>query len=149
MKLTKKMLIGALVVGSLFACNTSLLAQSGGGRGRGAITSDAMITRLQKALGETNKLSDAIVAKVKPIIDDMNQKQADLRNDTTIKNQSDRAAKRDAIVTAASDAIKGVVTPAQFAIIQPLLPQTTGSGGLGGRGGAGGAAGGAAPAAGN
>ena len=37
MKSMKPMLVAALVVGSLFACNTSLLAQSGGGRGRGAL----------------------------------------------------------------------------------------------------------------
>ena len=138
------MLIAAMVAISLFTCNTSVLAQSGGGRGRGAITSDAMITRLQKALGETNKLSDAIVANVKSVLDDMMKKQADLRADTTIKNQSDRATKRDAITTAASDAIKAIVTPAQFAIMQPVLPQTTGSGGIGGGGG-----GAAPPAAGN
>jgi len=148
MKLTKMMLIAAMVAISLFTCNTSVLAQSGGGagvgRGRGAMTSDALIARLQKALGETNKLSDAIVANVKSVLDDMMKKQADLRADTTIKNQSDRATKRDAITTAASDAIKAIVTPAQFAIMQPVLPQTTGSGGIGGGGG-----GAAPPAAGN
>ena len=140
-----------MVAISLFTCNTSVLAQAADapGAGRGAMTSDALIARLQKALGETNKLSDATLAKVKPVLDDMMKKQADLRNDRTIKNQADRAVKRDAITTAASDAVKAIVTPAQFAIMQPVLPQTTGSGGIGGRGGAGGAAGGAAPAAGN
>ncbi len=106
------------------------------------MSSDALIARLQKALGETNKLSDATLAKVKPVLDDMMKKQADLRNDRTIKNQADRAIKRDAITTAASDAVKAIVTPAQFAIMQPVLPQTTGSGGIGGGGAA-------PPAAGN
>ena len=99
MKSIKPMLVAALVVGSLLACNTTLLAQAGGapgaapgagapGGGRGGRggpqTSDALITRFQTALGETNKLSDAIVAKVKPILDTMIKKQTDLRADTTV-----------------------------------------------------------------
>lgn len=146
----KPMLVAALVVGSLFACNTSVLAQAAGGaaaagavRGaRAAQTSDTLIASFQAALGTTNKLSDAIVAKVKPVLDDMIKKQTDLRADTTVA-QADRATKRAAIVTAASDAIKAIVTPAQFAIIQPLLQQVGGRAGRAGR--AGGAAGGAAP----
>ena len=160
----KPMLVAALVVGSLFACNTTVLAQAGGGGGApgagapggrggrgGAMTSDAMIARFQTALGETNKLSDDVIAKVKPVLDTMIKKQTDLRADTTV-DAADRPAKMTAITTEASDAIKAIVTPAQFTIIQPLL-QRGARGGRGGRGGAGGpgggAGGGAAPAAGN
>ena len=35
------------------------------------MTSDAMITRFQTALGETNKLSDDVITKVKPVLDTM------------------------------------------------------------------------------
>ena len=164
MKSMKPMLVAALVVGSLFACNTSVLAQAGGapggapgagappGGGRGgAQTSDAMITRFQTALGDTNKLSDAIVAKVKPVLDTMIKKRTDLMADTTV-DVADRPAKMTAITTEASDAIKAIVTPAQFTIIQPLLQRGARGGGRGGRGGGGGGGGGApapAPAPGN
>jgi hypothetical protein len=142
MKSTKTILVAALVVGSLFAVNTAVFAQAGGGGGgaagggrRGAMTSDAMITRFQTALGETNKLTEAELPKVKTVLDDMIKKNADLRADTTIA-AADRATKRTAITTEASDAIKAIVTADQFKIIQPLLQ----------RGNRRGAGGGAAPA---
>src|ERR1035438_5616176 len=95
----KPLLVAALVVGSLFACNTEVLAQAGGagapggGRRGGAMTSDAMLTRLQTALGETNKLSDAQIPKVKAVFDDQIKKMTDLRADTTTA-PADRATKR-------------------------------------------------------
>jgi Spy/CpxP family protein refolding chaperone len=151
MKSMKTMLVAALVVGSLFACNTEVLAQAGGGAGApgaggrggrgGAMTSDAMLTRLQTALGETNKLSDAQIPKVKAVFDDQIKKMTDMRNDTTIA-QADRATKRTAIQTEANDALKAILTPAQFTIYQATLQR-------GGRGARGGAGGGAPPAAGN
>ena len=127
MKSTKTLLVAALVVGSLFAVNTAVFAQAGGGR---AQTSDAMITRFQTALGETNKLTEAELPKVKTVLDDMIKKNTDLRADTTIA-QADRATKRTAITTEASDALKAILTPAQFTIFQPLLQR-----GGGRRGGA-------------
>jgi hypothetical protein len=143
MKLTKSMMVAALVVGSLFAVNSSLFAQAGGGGGGGGrgMTPDAMITRFQTALGETNKLTADEITKVTPVLDAFIKKQADLRADTTVA-QADRATKRTAIVTEASDAIKAIVTPEQFKVIQPLLQR-----GGGRRGGAGGAGGGAPPPA--
>ena len=156
----KPMLVAALVVGSLLACSTATFAQAGGapggapgagapGGGRGGRggpqTSDTLITRFQTALGDTNKLSDAIVAKVKPVLDTMIKKQTDLRADTTV-TPADMPTKMAAITTEASDAIKAIVTPAQFAIIQPLL-QRGGRGG--GRRGGGGGGGAPAPAPGN
>ena len=140
----KPLLVAALVVGSLFACNTEVLAQAGGagapggGRRGGAMTSDAMLTRLQTALGETNKLSDAQIPKVKAVFDDQIKKMTDLRADTTIA-PADRAAKRTAIQKETAEALKAILTPAQFKIYQSLP--------LGGRrAGGGGAGGGAAPA---
>jgi pyruvate/2-oxoglutarate dehydrogenase complex dihydrolipoamide acyltransferase (E2) component len=149
MKLMKPMLVAALVVGSLLAGSAVLQAQpaanppagappGGGGPRAGGrmMTSDAMMTRLQTALGETNKLSDAQIPKVKAVFDDQVKKMTDLRNDTTIA-QADRATKRTAIQTETTDALKAVLTPAQFTIYQSL-PR-----GGGRRGGA------APPAAGN
>jgi hypothetical protein len=140
----KNMLIAALTAGTLLACSLPLLAQDantpppggapggapGGGRRGGPITSDALIARFQTALGDTNKLSDGIIAKVKPVLDDMIKKQTDLRADQSL-SQEDRTTKRTAIMTEASDAIKAIVTPDQFAIIQPILQQA----GRGRRGG--------------
>jgi len=156
------MLVAALVAGSLFACSTDTFAQAGGapggapgagapGGGRGgrggAQTSDAMIARFQTALGDTNKLSDDVIAKVKPVLDTMIKKRTDLMADTTV-DAADRPTKMTAITTEASDAIKAIVTPAQFTIIQPLLQRGARGGGRGGRGGGGGG-GAPAPAPGN
>jgi hypothetical protein len=139
----KNILVAALAAGALFACGSPLLAQDatntppaggpppgGGARGRGVMTSDALITRIQTALGDTNKLSDDVVAKVKPVLDDMLKKMADLRADQTVA-QEDRAAKRTAILKDASDAVKALVTADQFTVIQPLL-QRAGGGRRGG-----------------
>jgi Spy/CpxP family protein refolding chaperone len=155
MKLSKSLIIAALVAGSLLAGSAVLQAQNGtnpppagappagGPRGGGRMmTTDAMMTRLQTALGETNKLSDAQIPKVKAVYDDQMKKMTDLRTDTTIA-PADRGTKRTAIQTEANDAMKAILTPAQFTIYQSL-PQA-GRGGR--RGGAGG--GGAPPAAGN
>ena len=151
----KPLLVAALVVGSLCACNTEVLAQAGGagapgagagapgggGRRGGAMTSDAMLTRLQTALGETNKLSDAQISKVKAVFDDQIKKMIDLRADTTTA-PADRATKRAAIQKETTDALKAILTPAQFKIYQSLP--------LGGRrAGGGGGGGAAAPAPGN
>jgi hypothetical protein len=93
-------------------------------------------------------LSDAIVAKVKPVLDTMIKKQTDLRADTTV-TPADMPTKMAAITTEASDAIKAIVTPAQFTIIQPLLQRGGRGGGRGGRGGGGAGGGAPAPAPGN
>jgi hypothetical protein len=146
----KKMLIVALAAGALFACGSPLLAQDantpppggapGGGRRGGPVTTDALIARFQMALGDTNKLTDVELPKVKTVLDDMIKKQTDLRADQSIA-QEDRATKRAAILKDASDAIKAILTADQFAIVQPILQQA----GRGRRGGGG--AGGPPPAA--
>jgi hypothetical protein len=141
MKLTKSILVAALVVGGLFAGNTALFAQAAGGAapaagGRGgAMTADARLTAFETALGTTNKLSDEQIPKVKAVFEDMITKQTALRADTTVA-QADRATKRTAITTEASDKLKVILTPAQFTVYQ-AMPQ---------RGGRRGGAGGAAPA---
>jgi hypothetical protein len=146
MKLTKTMLVVALIAGSLFVCSTAVLAQAdapaggaaapggAGGGARGPMTSDGLIKRFQSSLGETNKLTDDEITKVKPVLDDMIKKQADLRADTTIA-QADKRTKRAAITTEASDALKAIVTADQFKVIQPLLQRGGGRRGGGNGGG--------------
>lgn len=134
MKLTKTILVAALAVGGLLAGNTSLFAQqtngvAAGRAARGAMTSDTYIMRFQTALGETNKLTDAEITKAKPVLDDMIKKAAALRADTTIA-QPDMRTKRTAITTEAGDALKAIVTPEQFKVIQPLLQRGVRRGGV-------------------
>lgn len=132
MKLSRSLIIAAVAACSLFAGGAVLQAQNAtnpppagappGGVPRGGgrmMTSDAMLTRLQNAFGEANKLSDAQIPKVKAVFDGQIKKMTDLRNDTTIA-QADRAAKRTAIQTETTDALKAVLTPAQFTIYQSL-----------------------------
>jgi hypothetical protein len=107
------------------------------------MSSDVMMTRLQTALGETNKLSEAQIPKVKAVFDNQIKKMTDLRNDTTIA-RADLAAKRMAIQTETNDALKAIFTPAQFTLYQSL---PRGGGRRGGAGGGGAPA--APPAAGN
>jgi hypothetical protein len=138
MKSMKTMLVAALAVGTLIACSTPVLAQNGGGR-RGPMSSDAMITRFQTALGDTNKLTDDEITKVKPVLDDYIKQLTDLRADTTTA-QADKAAKRKTITAQTSDSLKAIVTPEQFKVIEPLIQRG------GGRRGGGGNGGGTAPA---
>jgi Spy/CpxP family protein refolding chaperone len=118
MKLSKSLIVAALVAGSLFAGSAVLQAQNntntppaggptaGGPRGmRGGPSLDMIATAL--------KLDDATKAKVKPILDAQQQKMTDLRADTTL-SQADRRTKVQAIRDETSTALKAVLTPDQF-----------------------------------
>jgi hypothetical protein len=59
-------------------------------------------------------LTDDQKAKAKPIFDEMSQKMADLRKDTTVQGQ-DRRAKAKEIRDDATTKLKDVLTPEQFA----------------------------------
>ena len=133
MKSLKSLWVAVLIAGGLIAGNSSLFAQIAGGaptgtsggaaagaRRGGAQTSDAMISRFQSALVATNKLTSDEITNVTTVLDKMIKKQADLRADTTVV-AADRATRRAAITAEASDALKAIVTPSQFAVIQPLL----------------------------
>ena len=129
MKLPKSLIVAAVVAGSLFAGSAVLQAQTGTNTppavpppglprpGRQTMAANAMMTRLRAALGETNKLSEAQIPKVKAVFDDQIKKMMDLRNDTTAA-QADLATKRMAIQKDTAEALKAVLTPEQFAIYQ-------------------------------
>jgi pyruvate/2-oxoglutarate dehydrogenase complex dihydrolipoamide acyltransferase (E2) component len=150
MKLSKSLIVAAFVVGSLCVGSAVLQAQTGTNMpptvpppgipraGGQMMAANAMMTRLRAALGETNKLSEAQIPKVKAVFDDQIKKMMDLRNDTTVA-RADLAAKRMAIQKETAEALKAVLTPAQFTIYQSF-PR------VGGRPAGGG---GAAPAPGN
>jgi pyruvate/2-oxoglutarate dehydrogenase complex dihydrolipoamide acyltransferase (E2) component len=129
MKLPKSLIVAAVVAGSLFAGSAVLQAQTGtnvpptvpppglprpGGQ---MMAANAMMTRLRAALGETNKLSEKQIPKVKAVFDDQIKKMMDLRNDTTTA-RTDLAAKRMAIQKETAEALKAVLTPEQFAVYQ-------------------------------
>lgn len=146
MKITKLSLVILAAAVGLVALSPALRAQptntppAGGGRGaRGGFTADAQLTRLETALGTTNKLSEAQLPKVKAVFEKQVKDMTDLRADTAL-SQEERTTKRTAITKEVSDSLKVILTPEQSKIYE-ALPQ-------GGRGGGrrGGAGGGAPPA---
>jgi len=113
MKLSKSLIIAALVAGSLFTGSALLQAQTdtntppAGPRGmRGAGPSlDAVATAL--------KLDDATKAKVKTIFDARDQKVKDLRAGTTLAPE-DRRTKMQAIRDDVNTQLKAILTADQF-----------------------------------
>jgi hypothetical protein len=153
MKITKLSLVILAAAVGLVALSPALRAQptntppAGGGRGaRGGFTADAQLTRLETALGTTNKLSEAQLPKVKVVFEKQAKDMTALRPaggggaQLTQEERDAMTAKRAAITKEVSDSLKAILDPEQFKIYE-ALPQ-------GGRGGGrrGGAGGGAPPA---
>ncbi len=115
MKLSKPLILAALVAGSLFAGGVVLEAQNATNPPPAAPPTaprgmrGANIDPLAAAL----KLDHATKAKVKTIIDAEYQKIRDLSADTTLTQQEKRA-KRQAIQDATATQMKAVLTPDQF-----------------------------------
>ena len=114
MKLNKTLMIAALVAGSVFAADFAVRAQDStntppaGARppgARGRMNFDTIATQLA--------LTDDQKPKVKPIIEEMMQKNADLRKDTSLE-QADRRAKMKEIRDAATAKLKDILTPEQL-----------------------------------
>jgi Spy/CpxP family protein refolding chaperone len=148
MKSTKPLLIAALVAGSLFACNTALLAQDstntpppagappaqrplGGMRGgmRGP-TIEQLTTNLDLTADQ--------IPKVTAVLDDQKKKMADLMADDSVQGQ-DRRTKMMDIRTEETAKMKEILTDDQFAKYQKMTQR-------GRRGGAGGGGGNPPPA---
>ena len=123
MKLNRTLIIAALMAGSLLAVNVAVRAQdstntpSAGARPpggpRGAMNFDNIANQLA--------LTDEQKTKVKPILEEMRQKMADLRKDTTLE-QADRRAKMKEIRDDVSTKLKEVLTPDQFEKWQKMGP---------------------------
>ena len=105
-------MIAALVAGSMFAADVAVRAQDatnkpaagerppGGPGARGRMTFDNIATQLA--------LTDEQKTKAKPIIEEMQKKQADLRNDTSITDRTERQAKMKEIRDAATAKLKEI-----------------------------------------
>jgi hypothetical protein len=109
MKLNKTLMIAALIAGSVFAADVAVRAQDAtnpppaGARppgARGRMNFDTIATQLV--------LTDEQKTKAKPIFDEMQQKMADLRKDTSISDPADRRAKVKEIRDAATAKLKEI-----------------------------------------
>jgi hypothetical protein len=115
------MIIAALAAGALLACGSSLRAQDAttntppaGQRPPGSRTMFSL-DRIAKQL----KLTDDVKAKVAPIIESLNKKLTDLREDTTLSRE-DRMAKRKTILEDITAQLKPILTDDQFAEWQKI-----------------------------
>lgn len=126
MKLSKSLIIAALVAGGLFTGSALLQAQTttntppagapaGGPRGPGMRGGGPSLDAIATAL----KLDDATKAKVKTILDARDQKLKDLRADSTASPE-DRRTKMQAIRTEVDTQMKAVLTADQYAQWQKM-----------------------------
>lgn len=117
MKLNKTLMIAALVAGSVFAADVAVRAQDatnkpaagappGGPGARGRMTFDSIATQLV--------LTDDQKPKAKPVIEEMLQKNADVRKDGASLAPEDRRAKMKEIRDAATAKLKDILTPEQL-----------------------------------
>src|SRR5471032_2667006 len=158
MKSTKTILVAALVVGGLFACNTAVLAQGRGG-GRGALTPEqnqqmmtamqgsaemtaltAKLTEAQKAAVDAALAADATEASVRAKVEAV----AKIQTDIAVLRYSKAVKPIVASITADQ---KTQIDAAPGATYGQLFGGAALGGGRGGRrgGGGGGGGGGGAP----
>ena len=127
MKLTKPLIIAALVAGNLIVWDIAARAQDtqtntpppagqpGGPTARGMRS--ATLDRLSKLLN----LTEDQKAKVKAVLDDRDQKVKGLRADTSL-SPVDRRTKMTAIRSEVTAKMKEILTPDQFAKYQKSGP---------------------------
>jgi Spy/CpxP family protein refolding chaperone len=120
MKLTKPLIIAALVAGNLCAWDIALRAQSTNNTPpagpRGGMRGGPGIDQLAQQLN----LTDDQKTKVKPILDAQQQKMRDLRGDTSL-SPDDRRAKMQGIRDETTTQMKAVLTPDQFEKWQTMM----------------------------
>jgi Spy/CpxP family protein refolding chaperone len=118
MKVTKPMIIAALVAGNLLAWNLTLRAADTNTPPAGAppagqrppmMRGGPNVDQLAKMLD----LTDDQKAKVKPIFEARDKKIADLRGDTNL-SQEDRRTKMQSIREETTAQMKAILTPEQF-----------------------------------
>jgi periplasmic protein CpxP/Spy len=139
MKVSKTMIIAALVAGNLLAWNVAVRAadtntppakpapggppqgqRPGGGMMRGGPNLDQMAQQLN--------LTDDQKAKVKTILENRDKKMAEFRGDNSA-SQEDRRAKMQALREETSTQMKAVLTPEQFEKWQQMSPRGRRQGG--------------------
>jgi hypothetical protein len=126
MKVTKRLILAALLAGGVLVCDTTLRAQNaytnlpapagplgGGMRARVMPTVEQLTTNLSLTADQ--------IPKVKAALDDQKQKLADLRADTSIQ-PPDRRAKMQDIRTELTAKMKAILTEDQFVKYQKLVP---------------------------
>lgn len=115
MKLNQTLIIAGLIAGGVFAANTAVRAQGSTNtppavtqpRPPGARPSPADFVAKQLALNDDQK------EKIKPILEERQQKAAELRKDTTL-SPTDRRAKMKEIREATDAKMKEVLTADQY-----------------------------------
>ena len=117
MKLNKTLMIAALIAGSVFAADVAVRAQDAtntppaGARPPGA-RSRPNFDNVAAQLA----LTDDQKTKAKPIFEEMQKKQAELRNGpNSITDPTERRAKNKEIRDAATAKLKDILTPEQLA----------------------------------
>ena len=112
-----------------------------GGGGGAFLNPTNQLVALEKALGETNKLSDAQKPKIMAALEDQSKKMQELRGSGAA--QEEIRTKRTAITDDTAKKMKEVLNAEQFKQYEAFQTQQRGRGRRNGAGG--GAAGGAAP----
>lgn len=127
MKLTKPLIIAALVAGNLVAWDIAARAQDAntntpppagqpGGPGGGRMRPPSF-----DQISQQLDLTEDQKPKVKAVLDDQQQKMRDLRTDTSL-SQQDRRTKMQGIRADATAKLKDILTPDQFAKYQKMMP---------------------------
>lgn len=120
MKLNKTLMLAAIAVGGLLA---GIPVQAQDASNQPAATPPPMRRPAMNADGLAKQLdlTDDQKTKVKPVLDDMQKQQADLRNDTSL-SRADQMTKRKEIRDAASAKLKEILTPEQYAKWEKMGP---------------------------
>jgi hypothetical protein len=124
MKLSKSLVMAALVAGSLAAGDFSARAQSTTPAAPPAVGQNGPGVRGRLTIEQLTKeltLTDGQKPKVKAVLDDQQQKSQALRTDTSL-TPADRRTKTKAIRDEATAKLKEILTADQFAKYQKLLP---------------------------
>jgi protein CpxP len=145
MKVTKSMIIAALVVGNLLAWNPALRAAETNTPPSAPATGAPPAGQRPQGfrgpsldqIAQQLELTDEQKAKVKPILEAQAQKMRELRDDTSLSPE-DRRPKMQSIREETTAQMKAVLTPDQFEKWQKMAQRNRRPGGPGGPGGHGG-----------
>jgi protein CpxP len=124
------MRMGAVAMCSAALCTVPMMAQGGGGGGRGMMTPEARVTAIDKAV----TLTDDQKTKITALLTDDQKKMADLR----ASQDPDMRTKMMAMRTDENTKIKAMLTDDQkpkYDAYLASMPQGRGGGGGGGGGG--------------